>query len=197
MSSARSDAEAVEHLVEDLRLANHHLWSDDGIVGGVDWWEAVLEAIEDTDVLIFALSPSSASSRACLSELEYAVALNKHVLPVLVRDTDIELAPDALREHNVLNYRVRNTETSVQLVSAVNRLLGDRRSPPDPLPPPPSSPVTDVTLVESWDEQIVRAHQVSGVSEAIIRDWIESHLIGEQRVRVQTTVRPVGTTNNL
>ena len=56
---------------------------------------------------MFALSPDSIASRACRAELSYAVALGRPILPVMVRDVNVQLAPDAIGLTHIVDYRQR------------------------------------------------------------------------------------------
>lgn len=143
LSYARHDREVVAGLVSDLQRSGHDVWIDREISGGQRWWEALLEQIRGCDVAVLALSPSSAVSRACRAELAYAVALQRPILPVMLHDTNVELAPNVIGTTQIVDYRLRSSENAIALISALSRL---QLSPvlPAPLPLPPPPPITDL-----------------------------------------------------
>ncbi|NES20611.1 MAG: TIR domain-containing protein [Symploca sp. SIO3E6] len=62
-----------------------------------DFEDAINRGIEQADNFIFLLSPDSLTSKYCQHELNYALSLNKRIIPVLVRKTDLKQVPKALR----------------------------------------------------------------------------------------------------
>ena len=138
---ARKDRSAIEALARDLERSRNAVWLDNELTGGQVWWDTILGQIRACDLYIFALSPESLKSRACNLELQYALAVNRPLLPVLVRDVHISLAPPAIANTQIVDYRTRTADTGIALVSAVaNR-------PPAPalpgtLPDPPAPPIS-------------------------------------------------------
>jgi hypothetical protein len=143
ISYSRRDAESVTSLAADLARSGHAPWVDVELAGGQRWWEELLSQIRGADALLFALSPDSVESRACRSELAYAIAVGRPVLPVLLRDTNIDLAPDPIGSTQIVDYRQRSSDNAISLITALARL--DPPSPaPEPLPPAPPPPMTDL-----------------------------------------------------
>ena len=104
---ARRRAPAVELLWADLERANHDVWFDEELEGGQQWWNAILHEIQACAVFVFALTPTSIASRACRCELEYAVAMNRPLLPIMLRDTNVALAPEPIGTTQIVDYRNR------------------------------------------------------------------------------------------
>jgi TIR domain/SIR2-like domain len=146
ISYTRRDAEVVQGLVADLEHSGHQPWIDRDLTGGQQWWDEVLAEIRRCHVFVFALSTESAASKACRSEMAYAVACGRTILPVMVRDANVELAPDPIGATQYVEYRQRSSENAIALISA---LLAMPPAPllPDPLPPPPSPPITDLAPI--------------------------------------------------
>ncbi len=143
ISYARRDREPLTGLLADLERSGHDPWIDRDISGGRQWWDELLGQIRVCDALLFALSPDSLASRACRAELAYGAALGRPVLPVMLRDTNVELAPDPIGMTQIVDYRQRNSESAIGLVTALAR-LPPARPLPDPLPEPPLPPITDL-----------------------------------------------------
>ena len=85
VSYSRRDAKAVEALHADIELAGLSAWFDREVEGGQLWWDVILERIRSCEIFVVALSPDSLASKACQAELAYAVALQRTLLPVMVR----------------------------------------------------------------------------------------------------------------
>jgi Tol biopolymer transport system component len=150
ISYARTDLSAVLALAADLERAHEDVWVDRELAGGQVWWDAILEQIRLCDVYLAALSPSFLDSRACRSELEYAVRLARPILPVMVDDVAIQLAPPVIANAQIVDYRTRSVDSAIALVSAVK---GRAAAPPlpTPLPVPPDPPIS---YMNSFSERI-------------------------------------------
>jgi TIR domain-containing protein len=82
---SRVDQHMTEHLALLLRKAYNHVWYDDNLHGGEEWWAEILKEIAACQHFIFLMSDASLNSDWCQKELHEAMLLNKHILPVLVR----------------------------------------------------------------------------------------------------------------
>ncbi|GAA2095662.1 hypothetical protein GCM10009841_06920 [Microlunatus panaciterrae] len=141
VSYARDDRVVVDQLRRDLHKAHNVVWLDDELTGGETWWETILGQIRQCDVFIFALSPHSLRSRACKAELDYAIALRRPLLPVMVADAPIQAARPEVSNAQIVDFRVRSTDSVIDLLGAVAR---QPKAPPlpDPLPQPPVTPLS-------------------------------------------------------
>ena len=150
ISYARQDQAAVEALNADLERARVHVWMDQELTGGEAWWDTILEQIRACDLYIFALSPNSLRSRACKAELDYAIALSRPLVPVLVRDVAIQLAHPAIARTQMVDYRKRSMESLLALVAVVAN-----RPPAPPLPDPlPTAPTTPMSYMNEFRELV-------------------------------------------
>ena len=86
VSYARQDRDIVAALCNDLELLGREVWIDERLRGGQEWWDQILDHIRSCDVFVWTVSPASVASKACRSELEYASALGRAILPVKVKD---------------------------------------------------------------------------------------------------------------
>jgi hypothetical protein len=82
---SRVDQPITEHLAVLLRKAYDHVWYDDNLHGGEEWWSEILKEIAACHHFIFVMSDASLESEWCQKELYEATQLGKHILPVLVR----------------------------------------------------------------------------------------------------------------
>jgi hypothetical protein len=72
-----------------------------GIAAEDEWWARLQDMIAAADVMVFVVSPDSATSQVCDEEIAYARALEKRIIPVLYRAIDFGKAPPRLAALNV------------------------------------------------------------------------------------------------
>jgi hypothetical protein len=82
---AEEDAGRRKWLAACLAKQRVDLNGDWQLVAGPDWQEQVRQLILKSDFVVFLLSPASAASPPCRTELEEAARLNKRILPVRLR----------------------------------------------------------------------------------------------------------------
>lgn len=84
ISYSRED-KAFRNTIEPiLGEAYDDVWSDRQLHGGDEWWEKILGQIEQCDIFLYLLSPSSIKSKFCRAEYAEAVRLKKQILPVKI-----------------------------------------------------------------------------------------------------------------
>ena len=103
LSYAREDADFVRTLDAGLKARGKDVWVDwDDIRPSADWWVTIRAGIDAAKTFVVILSPELVSSEICREELEYAVASNKRVVPVLRREVDQADTPRELTAPNWL-----------------------------------------------------------------------------------------------
>lgn len=142
LSYARQDAALAQTLTQDLRTLRNTVWLDEEVSGGQAWWDHILDQIRQCDAFVFALSPDALESVACRRESEYAAALGKPVLPILVTGEvpQSRLSP-ALVTIQYVDYREPSRDASLRLASALIALPPSLPLP-EPLPDPPDAPIS-------------------------------------------------------
>ena len=76
-------------------------WIDwKSIPKGEDWWQHIQSGIEEADAFLFLISPDSSKSKVCNEELEHAVKNGKRILPIIIRDPEVENVPGILSKLN-------------------------------------------------------------------------------------------------
>ena len=85
ISYAHVDEYRVRELVDILRDAGHEPWFDHRLVVARSWEDQLLEAIEQCDRFLYALTPESVESAWCQWEFAQAVHTGKPVVPVLIQ----------------------------------------------------------------------------------------------------------------
>ncbi|HVK26318.1 MAG TPA: toll/interleukin-1 receptor domain-containing protein [Actinokineospora sp.] len=140
ISYARRDQASISQLRADFERLGHYVWFDRESHGGQDWWDDVLAHVRGCVVFVFAISPDSVRSKACLAELRYAEALKRPVLPVVVRRVPKADIPAGLTA-GLVDYSDRSAETAIALLKAFNALPMAKPLPPR-LPPEPEIPTS-------------------------------------------------------
>ena len=142
LSYSRTDQEAALVLEQDISELGQGAWMDHQLSGGQVWWEEILEQIRACDIFVFLLSEDSLYSQACKLEWEYAYALRKRIVPILVAgQVSINLLPPALSAVQFVDYRQRDRAAVIGLSRAFLR-LPSAQPLPDPLPAPPAPPIS-------------------------------------------------------
>jgi WD40 repeat protein len=137
ISYSRRDAEFVHRLDAALSDCGKEVWVDwEDIPPTAEWLERVFEGIERSDNFLFVITPQSLTSEICARELAHAVALQKRLVPVLVRDPGGTPVPAPLASREWMFFRpsddfaaavetlVKALDTDLEWVSAHTRLLG-------------------------------------------------------------------------
>jgi formylglycine-generating enzyme required for sulfatase activity len=92
VSYRSSNSDKVDTIVTRLRspkdggnTGRYAVWQDkDSIPPAMDWWEAIVNAIIDCDVMLFMVSRESVQNVNCRAELTYARKRNRAVVPVVL-----------------------------------------------------------------------------------------------------------------
>src|SRR5690349_9508187 len=141
ISYRSADRPLIETMANDLHGLGYTVWFDQELTGGHAWWNSILKNVQECDLFIFALSPQSLDSYPCQLEYSYADALEKRILPVLLRDINAELLPPALSKIQFVDYRMQDKKASISLARALAS-LPPTQPLPDPLPVPPEAPIS-------------------------------------------------------
>lgn len=83
ISYSRRDKSLVDNIVETIRQNGYRVWIDvDGIESGEAFRRNIVEAIENSSLMIFFSSEASNSSKWTTKEISLGVAYNKHIIPI-------------------------------------------------------------------------------------------------------------------
>lgn len=145
ISYAREDRSHVEQLQKHLEFFKCTSWVDSSLHGGQDWWQVILEQIQQCDVFIPVVSARSLKSVACAREFDWAEALDKPVLPVAV-----EPPPDGLplrySSRHIEDYSVAaDRHKAAFSVAEALQQLPPAPSLPEILPERPAAPLSYLT----------------------------------------------------
>jgi len=98
---SRKDVEFARKLTEAFTGQGLDYWIDwEDIPPTVDWWKEIERAIEDANIYLYLISPNSIASDVSQRSLEVALKNNKRIIPVVVREVEIEKVHPAISQLN-------------------------------------------------------------------------------------------------
>lgn len=87
ISYSRRDAAFIEKLFNALKQNGIDCWLDkEDIPKASKWKQEILVGIQFCQNFVYAISPDSINSEYCDLELDHALALNKRIIPIVVRE---------------------------------------------------------------------------------------------------------------
>jgi WD40 repeat protein len=99
LAYAHEDKAVMEKIRNSLQRESFTVWTNTtDIQTGETAEKAIKRGIEQADNVVYLLSPHTLHSEYCQQELDYALSLNKRIIPVLVKETDVQQIPQTLRD---------------------------------------------------------------------------------------------------
>src|ERR1700739_1711261 len=139
ISYSSQDRSTVDALTNALRRGQQQVWFDQELGGGDSWWNQILEQIRSCDVFIIALSNHWLQSKPSQSELRYAQALKRPILPVRIGAVD-SVRVNPVSALQIIDYQNPSADTGIQLATAVHALRDKAEPLPESLPDEPAVP---------------------------------------------------------
>ena len=101
ISYSRRDKVFTQKLYEALKAVDRIVWADwDSIPAASDWDAEIKQGIQETNSVLFVLSPEWIKSNECRKELVHAVAMGKRLFPILYLPVDPNDVPPELAKIN-------------------------------------------------------------------------------------------------
>ena len=91
VSYSHQDESAVYPILEVLSQSGCRLWYDEGIIVGSEWPEMIAEHLSGCKVFLAFISPNSVQSHNCRKELNFAIQMQKNVVSVVLKHTELSL----------------------------------------------------------------------------------------------------------
>ena len=120
LSYAREDHRAVTELHRDLTTMGNEVFYDQELTGGQSWWSTLLQRIRQCDLFVPVVGASWMESTPCRLEADYAQALGKSFLPVVLGDVSAKLLPAAIAETQWVGYDSSDKDSVLILARAVS-----------------------------------------------------------------------------
>jgi len=119
VSYSRNDSPFVARLASAIESGGKKVWLDSSDIEDSEVFPlAIRSAIESSDAFLFVISPASVASRFCEQEVDYAILLNKRLVPVLRTRVPDEELPEPIRERNWIPF-----EEATEFDNSVERVL--------------------------------------------------------------------------
>ena len=113
ISYSRDDKNYVYEFSDALHdETRHEVWIDKRLVGADRWWDTILHEIEACDCFVTVLTPRCVNSIYCSAELDYALALQQPILPLLLKPCD-GIMPSALQPIQFIDIETVTLEKAV------------------------------------------------------------------------------------
>ncbi len=143
ISYSRADTQIVDQFVTKLTDAGYRVWIDrEGIDGGDQFPVRIVEAIENSTVILFFSSANSNASKWTVKEIFYAFTEDKIIIPIKIDETKYnkKIALNLI-DINFVLYKQNNFSSAYnQLLKTVTKHIGN----PQP-PTPPNNPGSNLS----------------------------------------------------
>ncbi|MCA9907982.1 MAG: TIR domain-containing protein, partial [Anaerolineae bacterium] len=144
VSYARADGRDYARTLRE-QLSEFNPWRDvNDIPAGVEWWEAIKEAIEHVESFLLVVTEAALKSAFVRREWVYARRVGVQIVPVTFDPALLERAPRWLRKANVLILNPDYPDYAEQQESLLRQL----REPRLPAPVPNTAPAPAETFIE-------------------------------------------------
>jgi hypothetical protein len=165
---------AVEQLVGNLRSSGYDPFFDEQLAGGQSWWDELLTRIESADVFMPVIGTQYLQSTPCHLEAQYATALNKRILPVMLEPVPSQLFMPSIATAHWVDLSPNRPNAILDVIRAINLLPPATAAPSSP-PDRPKAPISYMTGLQD---------EVMGTAE-ISRDR-QLRLIADLKSRLAT-----------
>lgn len=152
ISYSSRNLELARELANEVSSLKHHVWFDQELTGGQQWWNEILRNIRECDLFVYAVTEEALDSYPCRLERNYAHDLNKRVLPIQLTDVNIQLLSVRDASIQFVNFRASNAVRTVELQRAFDN-LPSARPMPAPLPVEPPVPISPINRLRDQLEK--------------------------------------------
>ncbi|WP_338764887.1 TIR domain-containing protein [Bernardetia sp. ABR2-2B] len=103
-----------EQVIYMLALHGYTSWTHvTDLNSGVDFHKAIRKGVEGADNLIFLITKESLASEYCMEELEYAISLEKRIIPLCLEKIAENELPKALRNLQYIDFTDNKDDTTL------------------------------------------------------------------------------------
>jgi len=115
LSYSEVDISTMLHVREILLRESITVWTNQtDIQTGEVFEEAIKRGIEQADNMVYLISTDALTSYYCQKELDYAVSLNKRIIPLLIKPTDLEQISPIIRGLQFIDFTDNQTEADLR-----------------------------------------------------------------------------------
>ncbi|UBF27678.1 TIR domain-containing protein [Kovacikia minuta CCNUW1] len=122
ISYAAEDKDFMVKLSKVLMRESFTIWTNQTDINtGEEFQTIINQGIEEADNVIYLISPNSLESKYCQQELAYALSLNKRIIPLLIKETNLEQVSRELRVLQFIDFS--GYEDELQFRRSSDRLI--------------------------------------------------------------------------
>jgi hypothetical protein len=126
ISYSRKDVEIAERIINELAKSGFEPWVDwKSIPKGEELEIEIKQGIERADAFLFLISPDSVQSIWCDKEIGYALRNGKRILPIFLRETDIQQILPEIKNRNWVYCRDQKDDFNKAVEEIVTTLRTD------------------------------------------------------------------------
>lgn len=115
LAHAEEDHELSQQVRRSLRRAGMTTWvHHSDIASGADFLATMRRGVEEADNVVFLMSEAALRSPYCEQELEWAIALNKRIIPLRVGTVNPDNVPPAIKNRHYIDLTDNVTESDYQ-----------------------------------------------------------------------------------
>ena len=116
ISYSRKDIDYAQKIVDALAANELDTWIDwQSIPKGEKWLQEIHHGIEEADAFLFLISPDAVESENCNKEIEHAVKNHKRIIPLVVRDAELNTIPSPIAERNWIFCRYEQDKPDITI----------------------------------------------------------------------------------
>jgi len=125
VSYAHADSNVVFSELAWLNDSGFNIWYDEGIEAGTEWSEALAQAIRQSKLFLYFVTPNSTLSQNCRNEVNFALEAELPIVAVHLEHTDL---PDGLTltlssRQAILKHEITNEDYQQKLLSRISSYL--------------------------------------------------------------------------
>ncbi|MGF1521376.1 MAG: toll/interleukin-1 receptor domain-containing protein [Leptolyngbyaceae cyanobacterium] len=155
ISYSRANADFARRLNEALQIHGKVTWFDqESIASGTDFQQEIYRGIESCDNFVFVLSPHAVQSPYCADEVDYAVRLNKRLIPLLYRPVETASVHSELSKIQWIEFSQTDGDFHASLGELIRTLDTDR---------------DHVRNHTRWSRRALEWHQTERSSDLLLR----------------------------
>jgi CHASE2 domain-containing sensor protein len=122
LSYSEKERTFMEKVANSLRRECFTVWTNlTDINSGSDFVEAIYRGLEEADNVVYLMSPASVASPYCQMELAHARMHKKRIIPVLIKEVELEQVPPELSALQFIT--IADTEQESQYHAAIAKLI--------------------------------------------------------------------------